>query len=158
MFKKIDYYFNKTVEYLSMALLVLMTLIVAWVVFSRYFLNRTPAWGEESALLCMVWFGFLCMALGVRDDRHIAIQVIDKLLTPTGKRLLVIFGRILILGFALFMIIEGITMSQVATRNYMLGLKINSSFLYIPVILGGIAITYYILTSFTRDKMREEGI
>ena len=66
MFEKVDYYFNKLVEYFGMVLLVLMTLIVSWVVFSRYFLNRTPA-GEESALLCMVWFGFLSMALGVRD-------------------------------------------------------------------------------------------
>lgn len=86
MFKKIDYYFNKLVEYLGMMLLLIMTVIVSWVVFSRFVLNKTPAWGEEGALLCMVWFGFLCMALGVRDNRHISIEFYDKYLTPTAQK------------------------------------------------------------------------
>ncbi len=53
------------VEYFSMSLLVLMTLIVSWVVFSRYALENTPAWGEEGALLCMVWEDIIpCVARG----------------------------------------------------------------------------------------------
>ncbi|WP_048894711.1 TRAP transporter small permease [Tepidanaerobacter acetatoxydans] len=158
MFKKIDEYFNKFVEYFGMVLLVLMTIIVSWVVFTRYFLGKTPAWGEESALLCMVWFGFLSIALGVRDDTHIAIQVIDKFLTPAQERFLVILKRILIFAFSVFMIVEGFNMSKVATKNYMPGLKLNSSFLYIPVTLGGIAMVYYTITSFIKDKTREETI
>ena len=57
MFKKIDYYFNKLVEYLGMMLLLIMTVIVSWVVFSRFVLNKTPAWGEEVHFMYgMVWF------------------------------------------------------------------------------------------------------
>lgn len=151
MFEKIDKWFNDFVEFLGMALLILMTLIVSWVVFSRYFLNKTPAWGEESALLCMVWFGFLSMALGVRDKKHISIEILERILPTNINRILDHLHKVLIFAFALFMIIEGIKMSEVATKNYMPGLKINSGFLYAAVPLGGLAIVYYILTSSKRQ-------
>lgn len=151
LFEKVDYYFNKLVEYFGMVLLVLMTLIVSWVVFSRYFLNRTPAWGEESALLCMVWFGFLSMALGVRDNRHISIEIIEKILPLGLMNILKFLHKVLIFIFSLFMIVEGMKMVKVATKNYMPGLKLNSGFLYVAVPLAGIVMAYFTLTSFKRE-------
>ncbi|MDN5302422.1 MAG: TRAP-type transport system small permease protein [Thermoanaerobacteraceae bacterium] len=137
-----------------MSLLVLMTLIVSWVVFSRYFLHKTPAWGEEGALLCMVWFGFLSMALGVRDDLHLRITILDQFLSDKTKNFLNWISRILIIGFAIFMITEGIKMSKVATGNYMPGIKLNSAFLYAAVPLAGIAIIYYIIQASIKEIKR----
>ncbi|AYO32277.1 TRAP transporter small permease [Biomaibacter acetigenes] len=137
-----------------MSLLVLMTLIVSWVVFSRYFLHKTPAWGEEGALLCMVWFGFLSMALGVRDDLHLRITILDQFLSDKTKNFLNWISRILIIGFAIFMITEGIKMSKVATGNYMPGIKLNSAFLYAAVPLAGIAMIYYIIQASIKEIKR----
>lgn len=137
-----------------MSLLILMTLIVSWVVFSRYFLHKTPAWGEEGALLCMVWFGFLSMALGVRDDLHLRITILDQFLSDKTKNFLNWISRILIIGFAIFMITEGIKMSKVATGNYMPGIKLNSAFLYAAVPLAGIAMIYYIIQASIKEIKR----
>jgi TRAP-type C4-dicarboxylate transport system permease small subunit len=131
-----------------------MTLIVSWVVFSRYFLHKTPAWGEEGALLCMVWFGFLSMALGVRDDLHLRITILDQFLSDKTKNFLNWISRILIIGFAIFMITEGIKMSKVATGNYMPGIKLNSAFLYAAVPLAGIAMIYYIIQASIKEIKR----
>ncbi len=157
LFKKIDEYFNKFVEYFGMSLLVLMTIIVSWVVFTRYFLGKTPAWGEESALLCMVWFGFLSMALGVRDDKHISIEIIERIIPSGLMNFLKIVHKILILAFAAFMIVEGMKMVKVGTKNYMPGIKLNSGFLYAAVPVAGIIIVYYVLTSFKHDA-QETGV
>ena len=92
------------VEYLSMSLLVLMTIVVAWVVFSRYVLGNRPAWGEEGALLCMVWFGFISMAIGVRDNLHISIDVFDRILPDSFKNATDWIKRALVLAFAIFMV------------------------------------------------------
>jgi TRAP-type C4-dicarboxylate transport system permease small subunit len=131
-----------------------MTLIVSWVVFSRYFLHKTPAWGEEGALLCMVWFGFLSMALGVRDDLHLRITILDQFLSDKTKNFLNWISRILTIGFAIFMITEGIKMSKVATGNYMPGIKLNSAFLYAAVPLAGIAMIYYIIQASIKEIKR----
>ncbi|WP_222927516.1 TRAP transporter small permease [Biomaibacter acetigenes] len=152
--KKLERYFNSFIEVFSMSLLVLMTLIVSWVVFSRYFLHKTPAWGEEGALLCMVWFGFLSMALGVRDDLHLRITILDQFLSDKTKNFLNWISRILIIGFAIFMITEGIKMSKVATGNYMPGIKLNSAFLYAAVPLAGIAMIYYIIQASIKEIKR----
>lgn len=156
MFRKIDEKINNFVEIFAMLLLILMTVIVTGVVISRYFFNRTPCWGEESALLCMVWFGFLSMALGVRDNRHIHLGIIEKILPTHILKVLDKIEKLLIFLFAVFMIVEGLKMSQVATKNYMPGLKINSGFLYAAVPFSGIAIMYYILTSFLHKKAEKE--
>ena len=46
-------------EYITLVFLALMTIIITWQVFSRYVLNETPSWSEETALILMVWVGFL---------------------------------------------------------------------------------------------------
>jgi len=155
--QKVNEYFNRFVEIVSEILLVVMTIIVIWTVFSRYFLNKTPAWGEETALLCMVWFGFLSMAIGVRDNRHIAVDLVVKNLPASAKAFLSVINKILILIFAVFMIVEGTKMSIVATKNYLPGIKLNSSILYAPVPVSGAAIIYYILTSFFRKDVEGEN-
>ncbi|KYO68712.1 TRAP transporter small permease [Thermovenabulum gondwanense] len=157
MLKKLDRFINYIIEVLSMSLLVLMTVIVSWVVFSRYFLHKTPAWGEEASLLCMVWFGFLSMAIGVRDNLHLSITILDQFLSDKLKNILNWIGKILILGFSIFMIKEGIRMSQVATGNYMPGLKINSAFLYAVVPISGFAIIYYLVSSFIKEIYGKEA-
>ncbi|TYP53242.1 TRAP transporter small permease [Thermosediminibacter litoriperuensis] len=156
MLKKLERYFNFFVETLSMSLLIMMTLIVSWVVFSRYFLHKTPAWGEEASLLCMVWFGFLSMAIGVRDNLHLSITILDQYLSDKTKNNLNWISRVLILGFALFMIKEGIRMSQVATGNYMPGLKLNSAFLYAVIPISGVAMIYYIISASISEIKRKE--
>ena len=132
------------VEYLSMSLLVLMTIVVAWVVFSRYVLGNTPAWGEEGALLCMVWFGFISMAIGVRDNLHISIDVFERILPDSFKNATDWIKRALVLAFAIFMVFEGFNMSEVALANDMPGLGIPSAFLYAAVPCSGVAIIYYV--------------
>jgi len=156
--RKFEKHFNGLIEVFGMSLLVLMTLIVSWVIFSRYFLHKTPAWGEEGARLCMVWFGFLSMALGVRDNLHLRITILDQFLSDKTKNILDWISRALIFGFAVFMVTEGIKMSEVATGSIMAGVKLNSAFLYAAVPLGGIAIIYYIiLASIGGPNGNKEG-
>ncbi len=52
--------------------LVLMTAFVAWQVFGRYVLNRSPSWTEPAAVMLMSWFIFLGAAVGVRENYHSA--------------------------------------------------------------------------------------
>ncbi|MCF6097478.1 TRAP transporter small permease [Thermovorax subterraneus] len=155
MNNKFDRLLNSIVETISMSLLVLMTLIVSWVVFSRYFLHKTPAWGEEASLLCMVWFGFLSMAIGVRDNLHLSITILDQFLSAGVLKILDWIKRVMIFGFSIFMIKEGIKMSQVATGNYMPGLKLNSAFLYAVIPISGIAMIYYVLTEAIAELKRK---
>ena len=43
-------------------LLALQVVLICYVVFARFALNNSPAWGEEFSLLLMVWFCLLSPA------------------------------------------------------------------------------------------------
>jgi len=122
-----------------------MTLVVCFTVFTRYVLNYTPSWSEETALLCMVWFGFLSIALGVRDDGHIGVTIFDKLVSPRVLRKLDFFKWVCVCVFGVFMLTQGITLTQIGLHNEFPGLGITSAWLYVIVPIAGTAIIIYCL-------------
>nr|WP_321499466.1 TRAP transporter small permease [uncultured Dethiosulfovibrio sp.] len=155
-------FFNKAINLLSwllehggMFFLVLMTLLLNYTVVTRYFFSYTPGWGESGALLCMVWFGFLSLALGVRDDQHIAITILDRFLSDKAARRLAFFKIIAIFLFGFFMFKEGYALTKIGLLNQLPGIYISSAFLYVVVPVSGFALCVYSLHQFF-DLLREE--
>ena len=145
VFRKIEQCVSIVAEYLGMGLLVLMTLVVCYTVFTRYVLGFTPAWGEETALLSMVWFGFLSIALGVRDDGHIGVTILDPLLSAPVLWVLNIFKYVMVIVFSGFMMFEGWKITKIGMLNQFPGLDISSAWLYGVVPFSGFAIFVYSL-------------
>ena len=148
MFRKIETAVSMLVEHVGMVLLVAMVLVVCFTVVTRYFFSYTPSWSEETALLCMVWFGFLSMALGVRDDLHLSITILDKYMSKPAQKYLALFKYVCIAGFAVFMVTQGWRMVAVGMMNKFPGLQITSAWLYAVVPLAGVAIVVYCVEKF----------
>lgn len=130
---------RKVVSAVCIVLLSCQVLLVSWVAFSRYILKRTPAWGENSALLCMVWFCLLSATLAIKDDSHLRMTLIDNFVSPRVVRALDIFGLVMIGAFGLFMFIGGIGLTKLTNRNIMTGLGIPSGILYASIPVSGVA-------------------
>lgn len=160
MFRKIEKNVSMFTEYVSMTLIVIMTLVVCFTVFTRYFLSYTPSWGEEAALFCMVWFGFLSTALGVRDDGHIGVTVLDPLFSSRALWFLDFFKWGCVFAFGCFMVKEGVTLTEIGRYNTFPGLHISSAWLYLVVPAAGSAIMVYCLEKFVdllkRPRYSEE--
>lgn len=161
MFRKIERSVSLFVEHVGMVLLVVMTLVVCFTVVTRYFFNFTPAWGEETALLCMVWFGFLSMALGVRDDLHLSITILDRMLSKSAVKALNLIKYICTGGYGVFMVVQGYRLVQVGLMNKFPGLGVTSAWLYAALPVAGAAVTVYsiekfFLTLINKDVLRSE--
>lgn len=63
-------------EIIAALSLVAMLVVVVINIIMRYFFNNAPGWGEELARQFMVVFCFIGIALGVRDNLHIALTVV----------------------------------------------------------------------------------
>lgn len=148
MFKKIERGVSLFVEDLAMILLVLMVLVVCFTVFTRYFLSYTPSWGEETSLLCMIWFGFLSMALGVRDDVHLSITILDHVTPRCIKKPIALVKYVCIFGFGVFMLVYGYQLTEVGRLNNFPGLGISSAWLYAAVPVSAAAIVVYSIEKF----------
>jgi TRAP-type C4-dicarboxylate transport system permease small subunit len=131
---------GKCVERLCQAMMVIMVILTSYVVFGRYVLNKTPGWGEELPLLCMVWFSLLSASLAVIDDSHIRIQLFDTILPKKIVKGLKIFFHLLNTLFAIFMTIYGIKLSILTKTSVMPGMGIPVAFLYMSVAVSGLAL------------------
>lgn len=156
MFRKIERSVSIFVEHVGMILLVAMTCVVCFIVFTRYFLHYTPSWGEETALLCMIWFGFLSMALGVRDDLHLSITILDRILSRTALKVLNLIKYICTGGYGAFMVFQGLKLVGVGLMNRFPGLGLTSAWLYAAVPVAGAAIVVYSVEKFVLVFMNKD--
>lgn len=157
MLTKIEKFVTDIMEYLGMFLLVLMTMSVCFTVFTRYFLGFTPGWGEELALICMVWFGFLSMAIGVSEDLHISITILDKFITDKMLFFLNSAKHLCVGGFGWFMFSEGSRMVEIGAGNILPGIQLSSAYLYLAVPISGVSIVAYSIINFIRMFQEEKS-
>ncbi|MFV0504234.1 MAG: TRAP transporter small permease [Lachnospirales bacterium] len=116
--------------------------ITAYVVFCRYVLSKTPRWGEQSILLCMVYMALISASLAIRTDRHIRVVLIQYLfpISIREKAMSVLHGlsHICIFAFSLFMIVYGYQFTMLMTKSRMSGLGVPNSVLYAAVPIAGL--------------------
>ena len=99
LYKKIIDGISKALEAIAAIMLVSMVTIIFYHVVMRYFFNQAPRWSEEVSLQLMIWFCFIAMLLGVKDDVHISIDLFVKSLPPKILFYIEIFDKIMILLF-----------------------------------------------------------
>lgn len=146
MWKKFEDLMSLVFEYVGMFLEILMVLVVCYTIVTRYLFSYTPAWGEAAALLCMVWFGFLSIALGVRDELHLSVGLLDSLFSERVSVILALCKHVIIICCGIFMITQGYAMVNIGKLNMLSGLKLSSGVLYAAVPVSGLAIVAYSLT------------
>lgn len=62
-----------------------VSLIIFGQVISRFFFNYTPEWSEELSRYLIVWTIFIGTAIGVRNNIHIGVDALLRLLPPSFK-------------------------------------------------------------------------
>lgn len=130
--------------------LVLMTVIVAWQVFGRYVLNRSPSWTEPGAVMLMSWFIFLGAAVGVREHNHLGFDVLLYALPHRGKKALRAISDVVVLVFGLGMIWYGGKLVALTWNAILPSLGISGAFDYFPLVGGGILIALFALERIAR--------
>ena len=121
-------------------LFIMSICITSYVVFCRYILSKTPRWGEQSILLCMVYMSMISAALAIRKDTHIRMTIIDLFLPEKVVGFFKGLAQVAIFGFSWFMIIYGWQFAQLMGRSMMTGLRIKSMYLYLAIPIAGVAL------------------
>lgn len=103
--------------WLAQLLIVALVTIIAVHVFMRYALGGGLPWAEEVALILVVWFTFLAMALGVKKDLHVGIDLLPKRLPRGMNTGLVKLRASAILAVALVLVYYGRGLVRVGMRS-----------------------------------------
>lgn len=139
---------ERLISYLAMIFLVAMILIVSTTVFTRYLFNFTFRWTDEVALLMMIWFGFLGMALGVKNSVHLSIEYFMSLFPENYQKYIYKFEDILVGLFGGFMLKYGWDLYNATKATVLPATQWTRGLLFIMFPLSGILILIYSIAKF----------
>lgn len=153
----------RAIQHVCNLFLALQVVLVCYVVFARFVLNDAPPWGEEVALLLMVWFCLLSPPEALHENRHLAISLSQNFLPGSVIKFIDAVNHLLILVFAGFMVVEGYNLTLLTGRNILPGMGISASILYASVPVAGLVLAiasidrFFEILSIPSWYYREQG-
>lgn len=134
---KIADIYNEIINFICVVLLTAQTVAILIMVVGRYVFSSVPQWTEQFALFCMTWFAIFAIALAVRDDSHVKMEVIDYFVSPQVLNYIKLFGNICICVFGFVMVRYGFTLSQLTWATKMSVFPIPLGVKYFSSVAGG---------------------
>ncbi|MFC7397499.1 TRAP transporter small permease [Chelatococcus sp. GCM10030263] len=129
---------DRVMEMVCHLLLIGIVAVTVLQVVLRFVLDSPTSWSEEVALLLLVWFGMIAIAIGVRRHGHIAITTLRDLLPPRLARGMDLLAELLLLGFSLMLLWESLALIRLAGVQVMPATGLSRAWLYYPVFVGGL--------------------
>ncbi len=116
--------------------------ITSYVVFMRFVMSKTPRWGEQAILLCMVYMALISASLAIRSDRHLRVVLIQYVFPASIRKkameVLHALSQVMIFLFSLFMIVYGVQFTKLMTKSVLSGIPIAKAYLYAAVPVAGV--------------------
>lgn len=130
----IGLFIEKVTGFFCVICFVVMTITALLGIFFRYVMQSSFMWTEELARYLLVWMGFVAISIALRQNKHIRIEILDKLM-PAWVTKIADYGVDIFI--AIFMIVFFKQGYLLTTNNIMMAATFELSmfwiFLALPV-------------------------
>jgi C4-dicarboxylate transporter, DctQ subunit len=99
--------YDKAEEYVLIGSLVLTATLVFIQVIMRYVFNASLSWSEELTRYIFIWQIWLGASIGLRDKKHIRVEVIQSLLKPNMALLMDILANLIWMAACTYFVYNG---------------------------------------------------
>ena len=126
-------------EYILVYSMMFSVALVFIQVIMRYVFSNSLSWSEELARYLFLWQIWLGASYAVKEHRHLRIEVVQDLIkTRKGKVCFELFAMLLWLGFSLFMVYEGGTLTKLLLQRGQVSpaMRIPMAYAYASVPVG----------------------
>jgi TRAP-type C4-dicarboxylate transport system permease small subunit len=150
--KTIKFILDKFLTYVISILLVVMTSLVLWQVFTRYVMNNPSTFTQELVIIILIWTSFLGAAYAFGTRQHMALIFLKGKVKGHSKLILSVFIDVVILLFAVVILIIGgnqITMGVAGIKTPILA--IPKGYIYSSTIVSGVLIVFYQFVNIFED-------
>lgn len=124
------------------------SIISLYGVFMRYIVNSPKAWTTEIFETFMVFAIFIGFGMALKDNQHIAVDLLYDKLPSKAKKIVDIIATTLGLGFSIFLTVMGIEMVSVAHSQggitIDVGIPVWITYIAMPLGMGLLAF-YFLL-------------
>ena len=142
-------------------IMIILSVLICWQVFSRYILNSSPFWIEEISVISLMWIGLLGAAACVWTESHMSLELVVSRLPETFRIWLRAATDIMIGVFALFLLERGIFLVQRTMGGTLssLPLAVGYTYLVLPI-AGGLMVVFALVRAINgvvRHYAAKEG-
>lgn len=141
--KKVLNKIDNVIEYLCMATLVILVCIVFTQVFTRYVLGFTPRWSEETAVILMIWLGFITTAIGVKKASHLSISAVVDLLPKPVQKVVFCFDELAVMTYGIILFVYGKDLTIHTMTSTLPATQLPAGVLYAVLPVAGVMIIIY---------------
>lgn len=128
---------DRIVQWACVIALATITVAVTWQVVTRYVTRDSATWTVEVASLAFVWLSMLAIALGVRQGRHMVLDIWDYLPQRRWLRITVTtVASALVLGTLVALTVFGMEALPSAMRRNMPGIDLPFGLISLAVPVG----------------------
>jgi TRAP-type C4-dicarboxylate transport system permease small subunit len=143
-------------DWILVFLFAFIVIVMTVSIFYRYVLNSSLSWSDEVLRFSFVWFTFLGSVILFRDNTHIRIDFLRDKMSPKMLAVTEKFGRFMVAGFYLFLLVAGIiwVFETQGTQMSSLRLPLNLFFYSAVPVTSAIAL-YYVFFGKDSDESKE---
>ncbi|MDN3448651.1 TRAP transporter small permease [Planococcus sp. APC 3906] len=94
-------------------------------VFMRYVIGASQSWATEIYTMMLVWAIFIGFSTALKEDKHIAIDIIYDRAGPTFRKISQIFTLVVGISFSVFVIWTGLDMVMTAYEQQIKTIDLN---------------------------------
>jgi TRAP-type C4-dicarboxylate transport system permease small subunit len=136
---------SNAVEWVCMALMVVLSIDLLLGVFSRYVIVRTFTWYDEIARGCFVWLTFLGAAVGVKRHAHFRLHIVVDRLSPRLRQVTVFLLPVVVIVFASVLIQQGLVFLELGKFQQTPVMGLSKMWIYVAIPIGGALMILYSL-------------
>lgn len=149
---KVKNFMDVSLSYFTAFLLLAMTSLVVWQVFTRYVINSPSVYTEELVRIFLIWSSFIGAAYAFGSRHHMSLVFLKESFTGNKQKAIYILIDVMVLVFALAVLIRGgyaLAIGASGTQTPILGISRKLVFMIAP--LSGLIITFYQIINIKED-------
>ena len=148
--EKISTGLNRLSEYLLIAVLSALAVVVFMQVVFRYLLHLPLFWTEEFARYCLVWASLLGAGVAVKRNEHIAVTVFLNRFPRNVGRVMVLAARISVAVILAVMVWGGVKLVMITSAQTSPAMRIPMSIPYLALPIGSTVMLFHMLALIVR--------
>lgn len=154
IFRKLDRIINAVLQFVTIAMLAVMSIVVfAQVVFRL--IHASIPWSEELSKYLLIWCTFLGAALCVRKGALVGLELIFAVTPKTGKRVLTVLIYMVSMAFLLLLVVVGYQTAAMVWSQTTPVLKMSMGLMYAAVPTGALFMlinTIFVMIEYLSEK------
>lgn len=150
---------DSLVEGLCLLSMLTMVIIVSIQVVTRKLFNFVFFWSEEITLLLLAWFAFMGIAIGCRENLHLAMDVLESFASEKALKKLDKVIQFATFIFGVYLIVYGWEFTVLMGESTLPATKMPNSMLYVVMPLTGVmTCAYSVLQMAGIDTRRHKNL